>query len=390
MDLRQFIFPFIMAVLTSSLLILLMFFLRKSKYFAGLFGVGFMVVLYLVCILRVALPIEFPEIQIVIMDDTLYVGVIDFFKNHSSSSGIIPFIPLYILLGLWIIGSVILLTRFIVKTVKFRRKVIIQRNFATQDEQDMLEKVKTEVFGKPKRITLHKTDVIQESMTVGFFDKMILIPDIEFDAQELEIILRHECMHIRNRDLWIKLMVEIYCIIFWWNPFAYFLKLDLNNTLETKCDLSVIDRFVDIDTRAYALTVAKFMSDERDKSIPAVNSHFSKSRNNKEAMKRIEAILENPPKRGRQIVAAVLTTVVVLSIVAASYLFIWQPFYGPDVDEEQFDLNSNATIVDESNSYILKQKDGTYLFYYSDYPPMPVTQEEIDEGLFIEYPIIEE
>ena len=390
MDLRQIIFPLIMAVLTSSLLILLMFFLRKSKYFAGLFGVGFMVVLYIVCILRVALPIEFPEIQIVIMDDTLYVGVIDFFKNHSSSSGIIPFIPLYILLGLWIIGSVILLTRLIVKTVKFRRKVIIQRNFATQNELSMLEKVKTEVFGKPKRITLLKTDVVKESMTVGFLDKIILIPDIKFDAQELEIILRHECMHIKNRDMWIKLLVEIYCIIFCWNPFAYFLKLDLNNTLETKCDLSVINRFGNIDTKTYAFTVAKFMSNEKDKSVPAVNSHFSKSRNNKEAMKRIEAILENPPKKNQQIVAAVLTAVVVLSILLASYLFIWQPFYGPDVDEEEFELNSNATIVDESNSYIIKQADGTYLFYYSDYPPEVIPKEDVESGMYEGYPIYDE
>ena len=390
MDLRQFIFPFIMAVLTSSLLILLMFFLRKSKYFAGLFGVGFMVVLYLVCILRVALPIEFPEIQIVIMDDTLYVGVIDFFKNHSSSAGILSFSPLYILLGLWIIGSVILLTRLIVKTVKFRRKVIIQRNFATQNELSMLEKVRTEVLGKPKRITLRKTDVVKESMTVGFLDKIILIPDIKFDAQELEIILRHECMHIKNRDMWIKLLVEIYCIIFWWNPFAYFLKIDLNNTLETKCDLSVINRFGNIDTKAYAFTVAKFKSNAKDKSVPAVNSHFSKSRNNKEAMKRIEAILENPPKKNQQIVAAVLTAVVVLSILLASYLFIWQPFYGSDVDEEEFELNDNAFIYNDTNSYLLKRTDGTYVFVLSDYPPVPVTQEEIDEGMYTGYPIYEE
>lgn len=390
MDLRQIIFPFIMAVLSSSLLILLMFFLRKSKYFAGLFGVGFMVVLYIVCILRVALPIEFPEIQIVIMDDTLYVGVVDFFRNHSSAAGIIPFSPLYILLGLWIIGSAILLTRFIVKTVKFRRKVIIQRNFATQDELFMLEKVKTEVFGKPKRITLRKTDVVTEIVNIGFFDKMILIPDIEFEAQELEIILRHECMHIKNRDMWIKLLVEIYCIIFWWNPFAYFLKLDLNNTLETKCDLSVINRFGNIDTKDYAFTVAKFMSNEKDKSMPAVNSHFSKSRNNKEAMKRIEAILENPLKKNQQIVAAVFTSILVLSIVLASYLFIWQPDFGIEVNEEEFELNSNATIVDESNSYIIKQADGTYLFYYSDYPPEVIPKEDVESGMYEGYPIYDE
>ena len=389
MDLQEFLFPFIMAILTGSLLILLMFFLRKSKYFAGLFGVGFMVVLYIVCILRVALPIEFPGIQVIIRDDTVYAQVFDFIKNRSFTKSFLSFSPLYIFMGVWIVGSVILLIRFIVKTVKFRRKVIIQRNFATQDDLSMLEKVKTEVFGKPKQITLRKTDVVTETVNIGFFDKMILLPDIKFDAQELEIILRHECMHIKNHDMWIKLLVEIYCIIFWWNPFAYFLKLDLNNTLETKCDLSVIDRFSDIDTKTYAFTVAKFMSDEKDKNVPAVNSHFSKSRNNKEAMKRIEAILENPPKKGRQIVAAVFTSILVLSIVLASYLFIWQPDFGIEVDGEQFELTENALVADDSNSYLVKNQDGTYSFYFEGYPPMEVTQEEIDNGMFEGYPIIE-
>ena len=389
MDLQEFLFPFIMAILTGSLLILLMFFLRKSKYFAGLFGVGFMVVLYIVCILRVALPIEFPGIQVIIRDDTVYAQVFDFIKNRSFTKSFLSFSPLYIFMGVWIVGSVILLIRFIVKTVKFRRKVIIQRNFATQDDLSMLEKVKTEVFGKPKQITLRKTDVVTETVNIGFFDKMILLPDIKFDAQELEIILRHECMHIKNHDMWIKLLVEIYCIIFWWNPFAYFLKLDLNNTLETKCDLSVIDRFSDIDTKTYAFTVAKFMSDEKAKNVPAVNSHFSKSRNNKEAMKRIEAILENPPKKGRQIVAAVFTSILVLSIVLASYLFIWQPDFGIEVDGEQFELTENALVADDSNSYLVKNQDGTYSFYFEGYPPMEVTQEEIDNGMFEGYPIIE-
>ena len=390
MDLQQFAFPFIMAILTGSLLILLMFLLRKSKYFAGLFGVGFMVVLYIVCILRVVLPIEFPGSQIIIMDDKLYAVVFDFFKNRTPVSSFLPFSPMYILLVMWMIGSVFLLTRFIVKTARYKHKVIIQRNFATQDELSMLEKVKGEVFGKPKRITLRKTDVTNESMTIGFFDKMILIPDIEFDEQELEIILRHECMHIKNRDMWIKLLVEIYCIIFWWNPFAYFLKLDLNNTLETKCDLSVIDRFSDIDTKAYAFTVAKFMSDEKDKSVPAVNSHFSKSRNNKEAMMRIEAILENPPKKRRQIVAAALAVMVFLAIIFGSYVFIWQPFYGYDTTADNYDLNDDAYAYNDTNSYLLKRADGTYAFVVSDYPPVPVTQEEIDEGLYNSYPIIEE
>ena len=77
MDLRQFIFPFIMAVLTNSLMIVILYGLRKSPYFANLFGVGSMVVLYLFCVLRMYLPIEFPGFQVIVRDSVVYNAVLE-------------------------------------------------------------------------------------------------------------------------------------------------------------------------------------------------------------------------------------------------------------------------------------------------------------------------
>jgi len=388
MDIRQFIFPFIMAVLTNSILILLMFFLRKSKYFAGVFGVGFIVVLYILCIVRAVLPIEFPDVQIKLEDTVIYRGLYDFFSKRPAA-GFLPFSPLYIVLALWAIVSVVLLVRLIVKTAGYRRYICAQENLASGDELSVLDKVADEVFGKAKRITLCKTDAVSESMSIGLLDKMILLPDISFDEQELEMILRHECVHIKNRDIWIKLLIELYCIIFWWNPFAYFLKFDLSSTLETRCDLGVIRTFSDIDKSAYASTVAKFMSTEKDKRVPAVNAGFSKSRNNKEAVRRIEAILENPPKRSRQIIAGIATAAVFLSITAASYIFIWQPNHGaPDVDD--YELNNTGEIMDGTNCYIVKHTDGTYTFNVEGIPVEEIPKEDVESGMYKDFPIIEE
>lgn len=388
MDIRQFIFPFIMAVLTNSILILLMFFLRKSKYFAGIFGVGFMVVLYILCIVRAVLPIEFPDVQIKLEDTVIYRGLYDFFSKRPAA-GFLPFSPWYIILALWAIVSAALLVRLIVKTVGYRRYICAQENMASQDELSVLDKVADEVFGKAKRITLCKTDAVSESLSIGLLDKMILLPDISFDEQELEMILRHECVHIKNRDIWIKLLIELYCIIFWWNPFAYFLKFDLSSTLETRCDLGVIRAFSDLDKSSYAITVAKFMSTEKDKRVPAVSAGFSKSRNNKEAVRRIEAILDDPPKRSRQIIVAIVTAAVFLSIVAASYIFIWQPDSGSPTTDE-YELDNTGYVLDDSNTYIAKHADGTYTLNFGGVPVEEIAKEDVESGMYRDFPVIEE
>ena len=53
------------------------------------------------------------------------------------------------------------------------------------------------------------------------------------------------------------------------------------------------------------------------------------------------------------------------------------------------DAINSATGSIVSNAYLVKNKDGTYQFYYSDYPPVPVSKEEMEEGIYEGYPIYE-
>ena len=105
-------------------------------------------------------------------------------------------------------------------------------------------------------------------------------------------------------------------------------------------------------------------------------------------MMRIEAILENPPKKGRQIVATVFTSVLVLLVFVASYFFILQPDFGLPV-EDKYELNDNALVADDSNCYLVKQSNGTYLFYFLDYPPEVISKEDVESGMYEGYPVYE-
>ncbi len=390
-DFGSFPFAFMMAIITNSLMIFVMFLLRKSRSFANIFGVGFMLLLYVLCILRMIMPLEFPDIQIILRDEVFYASVVDFFEGRSPLTSFLPFNFVFILLLLWGVAVLILTVRLIVKEARFKQRVAQFENIATESEKKILEEVIPEVFGKRKNITLIKTKAVNESFTAGYFQKKILLPDIEFDEEELRMILRHECCHIKNRDIWVKLLIEIYCIIFCWNPVSYLLKVDINDTLENRCDLSVVKDFGDLDRLRYAQTVVKFMAKEKNHEIPFTQSRFAQKRSNAEAKRRIMAILGIEIKKAKQIFLTVIVSILFVGLFVVSYLFIWQPFIGDKyLSEEDFEGSDDGMISDEGNSYLIHQKDGSYVFYFGNVPVETVSPEDIENGLYDDYPVYDE
>ena len=397
MGLGQFIFPFIMAVLTNSIMIMAIYFLRKIPYFSNLFGVWFMVVLYLVCVLRVFLPLEFPDVQIIVRDSFLYRFLINGVVERAQDSYVTSGIALYIILGIWLAGFVVF---GVVSLVTHRTKktyYLANYDFTTDEERTLFDRISREILGDSKRITLKKTDAVKSIMVIGYFHHYVLLPEKEYAPDELEMIFRHELTHIRNKDLWLKLLVHIYCCIFWWNPLSYLLKHDLSFTLEMRCDLSATKAFSDQQKETY-FNALKANCRKRTKQDKDARNYFficseftdnrKKNRANKEFVKRTKAIAKDPPNKVGQAVVNTLVAIVLVGVVFVSYFFIWQPDFGIEVDSDNYNMTDvNGVIVDDTNSYLVMQEDGSYLFYYKDYPPMPVTKEEVDEGLFEGYPI---
>lgn len=389
MDIGQFVFPFIMAVLTNSLMIVIIYFLRKVPYFSNLFSVWFMVILYLFCLLRIFLPIEFPGLQVVLMDNTVYTSVVDVFAKRDDNGMIHPNTVFYIVLGVWILGTIAQSLWTVISQYRFKRYLMANGDYATDHERGVFNGVVKDVLKSDKNVTLRKTDVITGTLVVGLIHKTVLIPDETYTDDELKMMFRHECMHIKNKDLWIKLLIQIYCCVFWWNPFAYLLKSDLDISLEMKCDLNATKDLTDAEKLSYIETL-KNRSVKKSGGKPfVICAELADGKKKSKLVTRIKAILAEPPKRARQAIWNTMIAILFVGIFVGSYVFIWQPFYGPSVDDESFELADDGIIVDGTNSYLTPNGDGSYMFYFSNLPPIPVTKEEFEQGLYEGYPIIE-
>ena len=65
-------YSFVMAVITSSVLILLIYFITKSKRLDKHLGLTSIIILYICSIVRLLIPIEFPQNQIIISDRVIF------------------------------------------------------------------------------------------------------------------------------------------------------------------------------------------------------------------------------------------------------------------------------------------------------------------------------
>lgn len=389
MDIGQFIFPFIMAVLSNSIMIVIVFFLRKIPAFVNLFGVGLMAALYLFCLMRIFVPIELPNLHIILEDETVLVRAFESFVQRDADGVAHPNTLFFVVCAVWAVGTVLIGGWTLISQKRFTRYLMANGNYATDREKMLFSEVVGKSLRSDKNITLKKTDVVNGTMVIGLIHKTVLIPDDTYTDDELRLMFLHECFHIKNKDLWIKLLVQIYCCLFWWNPIAYLLKSDLDTTLELKCDLNATKGFSDLEKLAYVETLKnRSIAVSRRKTPFVVSAEFADSKKKTKLLERVKAILANPHKKAVQVIMNSVAVLVILSIFVASYLFIWQPSYQPD--EEMYELVDGGTIVDETNSYLVKQKDGNYLFYYSNYPPEVIPKEDVESGMYEDYPIYEE
>ncbi len=123
-------------------------------------------------------------------------------------------------------------------------------------------------------------------LLMGFLHPCICIPQIGYTPEEQELILFHELCHYQRKDLWYKLLLNILCIVHWFNPALWWMKKEADRDLEFLCDESVMERRAVQERMLYNRLLAKTAAGKT--SAPGITTGFSDSlRNLKKRMANI-------------------------------------------------------------------------------------------------------
>ena len=104
---------------------------------------------------------------------------------------------------------------------------------------DLLEygrKAGIDVPERFRRIQVRCSPLVKTPVLAGYLRRQLYLPEGTDKEGELELILLHEMIHHRRKDLWIKLGYTLAGGLHWFNPLVYILRRAADQEMEIVCD----------------------------------------------------------------------------------------------------------------------------------------------------------
>jgi beta-lactamase regulating signal transducer with metallopeptidase domain len=156
---------------------------------------------------------------------------------------------------IWISGAAIfLLSRFSAYFVFLRA---IRRWSSPVEDAETLEVMQSEKLelGIRRNLIFLRNKKISSPMMTGFFRSALLLPEASYTVEELQLILKHELIHWKRRDIWYKFLISIANAVHWFNPIIWLMARRAGEDTELVCDSEVVKGFGTDSRRRYGETI---------------------------------------------------------------------------------------------------------------------------------------
>ena len=232
--------------LSASLAVVFLFYqlvLRKLTFYNSnrWYLLGYSILSFFIPFIDISQTVnrnQWAEIKIVqwipVINDSTFTSICEN-KAGPVNYWIIPFLII-------ILGIILMLIRILIQFVSFRQMV---------KRAELLSSKEMKIYQ------------VNESIIPFSFGNSVFINRHLHSENELQEIIRHEFVHVKQRHSVDIIWGEILCLLNWYNPFAWLLKRSIRQNLEFIADEKVIDN--GIDRRQYQYLLLKVIG----------NNHFS-------------------------------------------------------------------------------------------------------------------
>lgn len=349
----------------------LLFCFRSGKYILELSGVAPLLIIIIGAALRCFVPIDIPVFTRVIQHEG-WLAKLDAGLRTPIIYGHIT--PLAIILGVWIIGTLIASFTTI---WSYRTHMDKVRSYLPSENPAILSAA--EAAARKLQLPVPTVCPISKGKSPsiqGLRHPVILIPENVYSEEDYRYVFYHELMHWKEHDMWIKLLVCALNCIFWWNPCSYLLRINLNRTLELRCDQSVSrllqypekleyievlkKTFNSLPTKRKRFRLGSFTISE----FAACPKKFCRNPKKHITVKRADLIMNTSYQKKYNRVIPVVTLIIMTIVFVFSYSFIIQSYY--DVPKDEIEVDMYTDEFSSSNSYLVQNDDGTYTIYIDE------------------------
>ena len=176
-------------------------------------------------------------------------------------------------------------------------------------------------MGVKGRIRLLHYPMSQSPMLLSFRDILIVLPELDYTEEELQLIFKHELTHYKHRDVLINLLGIFAKSLHWFNPVVRFACRETQEAGEMFCDYDVLSSR-DTEYRTFYGETILTMIDRSKKTPIALTTCFYSDKFN--LKRRIVGIMDNRlPKRFLS--AAFVVAVPLLLLLTSSVFALESP-----------------------------------------------------------------
>jgi len=109
---------------------------------------------------------------------------------------------------------------------------------------------------------IYRSDSVLTAAVYGIIRPKIILPENIEEENEL-LIIKHEQVHIKNKDNLYRWIMIITACVHWFNPLAWIMLKNCLEDIELACDEAVIRNLDDSEQKSYARTVLSEASSPR-------------------------------------------------------------------------------------------------------------------------------
>ena len=182
----------------------------------------------------------------------------------------------------YITGIILFIFLNLLFFIKFKLTVKKSKQILNNDYNNILNITKQNL-NINKNILLFENKIVSSPMLVGILNPRIILPKKQINIADLELILTHELIHFKRKDLITKLILLFINTLNFFNPLIYLLIKDIDKWCEYSCDEKIIKIFNKNNKKNYCIAILNSLNPNKNNNIHfsttfACNKHHLKRR----------------------------------------------------------------------------------------------------------------
>lgn len=285
-----------------------------------------------------------------------------------------------IVLIIWLLGILISLIYIIYTHIAFQKHTKKWCHALSDPQlQDLATRLKMQ-YHIPSSTQIAYCKILHTPITVGLRKPIILLPDAAYDPTELELLLAHEMVHCKRKDILYKCLLTTAQLLHWFNPLIYLMKKHIYFLCEVSCDETVLLKANEETRLQYGEMIIDVIK-QQSINTPCLSSGFFIEKN--KIKERLTHIMNASAKHNGKLITLFLLCIVCTTTLAFGFTRTSSSKIGTSPASIVPLLNGPDSVTQDVleetlTQYIANTNDIGALFVTIDY----LSEETIDEIIF--------